>query len=113
MIPINTLGSVNEKELYSSLLAMSRDRKQLKTALVDAEYSMDRLDAALKGFVWILLIVSYFMIFGADPQTVLVTFSSFLLAIAFAIGNSVVRLLECIIFIFVRHPFDGKSMITT
>lgn len=46
------------------------------------------------------------MIFKADPSKVLLTLSSFLLATAFAIGNTAKTLLESVIFIFVTHPFD-------
>ena len=99
-------GSITEQELFSTLLSISRERKALKSALNDAEYAIDRLDVAVTALVWLVLFVSYFIIFGVDTQKVLLTLSSFLLAIAFAIGNSAKALLESIIFIFIRHPFD-------
>lgn len=99
-------GSLSENEFYTTLMAISRERKALRTALNDAESAIAKLDDAIAGVIIIVLVVAYFMIFRVDPNKVLLTVSSFLLATAFAIGSSAKALLESIIFLFVTHPFD-------
>jgi small-conductance mechanosensitive channel len=98
--------SLSESEFWTTLLSIARERKALRTALNDAEGAIDKLDTAVSGLLFLILPISYMTIFGVDPNKVIVTLSSFLLAIAFAIGNTAKTLLESVIFLFVSHPFD-------
>jgi small-conductance mechanosensitive channel len=102
----NWNGVIKETDIFTTLLSIARERRALKTALYDGESSVDRLDSAISGTCAMILFVFYFIIFGYNAQQVLTTLSSFLLAVAFAVGSSAKALLESIIFIFGRHPFD-------
>jgi hypothetical protein len=64
-------GALAENEIYTTLLKIARDRKALKSALNDAETAIDKLDSAVTGFCMLVLFVSYFIIFGTDPNKVL------------------------------------------
>lgn len=102
----NWNGELTEKEIHSTLLSISRERKALMSALNDAEIAVSKLDSALTGVTAFICFILYFIVFGVDAEKVLLTLSSFLLASAFAISSSAKALLESIIFIFVIHPFD-------
>ena len=80
--------SLTEKNFYTTLLHFARERTALRTALNDAESAVDKLNGAISGVLALILFVVYFIVFGSSPVAVLTTVSSFLLASAFAIGNS-------------------------
>lgn len=82
------------------------ERRALRTALNDAESAINRLGHAATGVLYFVLFIAGFLIFNVDPGQVLLTTSSFLLASAFAIGDTAKSLLQSILFIFSTHPFD-------
>ncbi|KAI3649862.1 hypothetical protein MP228_005494 [Amoeboaphelidium protococcarum] len=102
----NWNNELTERDFISTLHKICRERTALRSALNDAETAISKLDNAITGFLMLVLLIVYFIIFGSNPQTVLTTVSSFLLASAFAIGNSAKVLLDSIVFLFVTHPFD-------
>ena len=81
------IGSLTEKEIYTTLLSIARERNALKTALNDAETAIGRLGAAITGVMWFLLIIAYFIIYGSEPGKVFIQFFHTIFAYLFSGSN--------------------------
>lgn len=97
---------IDETQIFNTVIDIFKERNALKLALNDAEKAIDKLDGVITLFLMFILVPVYFIIYNVDPSKVLVSLSSTVVALGFAVGSSVQTVLQCIVFLFVTHPFD-------
>jgi small-conductance mechanosensitive channel len=98
--------SLSEKEFYRAVVETLVGRKSLGLSIVDAERSLEKLASIARVFALILSGFAASVIFGKDTTKILATTSTFLVAAAVGIGDTLKALLSSIVFLFVTHPFD-------
>ncbi|KAI9342433.1 hypothetical protein BD770DRAFT_329768, partial [Pilaira anomala] len=104
-------GHVSPRELRAGCIRTYRDRRNLARSMRDMSQATGKLDLLLLIiFVCIWIIVSL-AIFGINVSTQLTPLWSAFIAASFIFGNSAKDTFECILFVFVTHPFDSGDRV--
>ena len=74
--------------------------------LNDTKTAVNKLHRMVNILVGIVIAVIWLLILGIATSKFLLFLSSQLLLVAFVFGNTCKTVFECIIFLFVIHPFD-------
>uniref|UniRef100_A0A0K6S974 EF-hand domain-containing protein n=1 Tax=Chromera velia CCMP2878 TaxID=1169474 RepID=A0A0K6S974_9ALVE len=98
-------GKVTKREFVSALLMTYKDREALAKSLQSHEGIADVIVTICNFGLWVVLLFAGLYVFGVLSQFLL-TVSSFVVAIGFAIGGSLTNLVSSLVFVFVQHPFD-------
>ncbi|CAG8491946.1 8440_t:CDS:10 [Ambispora gerdemannii] len=96
-------GDVSKEEILIVCVETYKERKAIAASMRDLDNAVGKLDSILMVFIIILLFVAFL---DVSFQTYIATAGSILLALSFMVGSSAQALFECIIFLFVKHPFD-------
>lgn len=103
-------GTITKKEMKSSILYIYRERRNLFKSLRDLSEALGRLNLILYGFSGFLTAFLSLPVYGIELTAVL-PFTSILVALSFVFGSATRNTFECIIFLFVTHPYDTGDRI--
>lgn len=99
-------GDVSLDEMTMLVVGLGEERKNRATSMQDISHAIGVLDKLLSFIVLIAIALIYATFFStafaAKATQLWTTFTG----LAFAIGGTVTEFLACIIFLFVKHPYD-------
>ncbi|KAJ1341375.1 hypothetical protein BSLG_004105 [Batrachochytrium salamandrivorans] len=98
-------GSLSLKEMKHAVLRMYRERRNLFGSLHDLSQALGRLNQILYAFSILLTALFSLPIYGI-PLTAVLPFTSILVALSFIFGGAAKTTFDCIVFLFVTHPYD-------
>ncbi|KAJ6333219.1 hypothetical protein OIU77_009143 [Salix suchowensis] len=97
---------ISKKCLKNWVVNAFRERRALALTLNDTKTAVNKLHRMVNFLVGIVIAVIWLLILGIATSKFLLFLSSQLLLVAFVFGNTCKTVFECIIFLFVIHPFD-------
>ncbi|KAJ3300126.1 hypothetical protein HK104_004046, partial [Borealophlyctis nickersoniae] len=103
-------GSLTRRELKESIMHMYRERRGLFRALRDLSQAvgkLNRLFYVCSAFVTFCVALP---VFGISLSAML-PFTSFLLALSFVFGGAAKMMFECLLFLFLTHPYDSGDRV--
>ncbi|EFN55409.1 hypothetical protein CHLNCDRAFT_134529 [Chlorella variabilis] len=108
---VDHLGNLKDKPGANS---NEQERCHLALTLRDAKSVISKLERLLGCIIHTLCIFFYLAIFNIDVTQAWLTFSSIMLAFTFIFGNSIRTVFECVVWLFVVHPYDvGDTLVLT
>jgi hypothetical protein len=103
-------GSISREEFIFSLTVMYKEKRDLALSVNDLTQALGNLNKIMTVFSVICAAMISFPLFGISVDALL-PFSSVLLAVSFIFGGYARVTFECIIFLFVVHPYDTGDRI--
>jgi hypothetical protein len=103
-------GELTYSELKGSILRIYKEKRDLLKSLRDLSQALGQLNRILYGFVVAMTAICMLPIYGIPVEAVL-PFTSLIIAWSFIFGGSAKSTFECIIFLFINHPFDTGDKI--
>jgi hypothetical protein len=100
-------GAISLQDLESTVLKIYREKRALTDALGDLSEALGNLNRILYVFSFTITIL---LSFGIKIETIL-PFTSLILALSFIFGNSARATFQCIVFLFINHPYDSGDLI--
>ncbi|KAK4779704.1 hypothetical protein SAY87_015818 [Trapa incisa] len=97
---------ITKSALKNWVVNAFRDRRALALSLDDTKTAVKKLHQIVNIIVRVLVLIVWLLILGLITGKFLVLISSQILLVVFMFGNSCKTAFECIIFLFVMHPFD-------
>jgi small-conductance mechanosensitive channel len=94
------------EEMTMLVVGLGEDRKNRATSMQDISHAIDVLDNILGFIVLIAIALIYATFFSAAFAARATQLWTTFTGLAFAIGGTVTEFLACIIFLFVKHPYD-------
>ena len=85
--------------------AVCRERRDVAITLANTEEVLATLSALVGGVLHVAACFAYLAIFGVDVSHLVISLSSVAIAFAFIFGDSVKRVYESVVFLFVERPF--------
>lgn len=83
-----------------------QERKHLKYSLNDSKTAIEQLNNIITTCLIVIIIIVWLILMRILTTRILIFISSQLLLITFVFGNSAKTLFECLVFVFITHPFD-------
>ncbi|KAI5296455.1 hypothetical protein KEM52_002250 [Ascosphaera acerosa] len=105
-------GDISMEELEHCCVEIGRERKSITASLKDIDSVVGKLDHILLVIVVIFSIVILISIISTSAAGVLVSVGSAMLALSWLFSATAQELLQSIIFVFVKHPFDVGDRVT-
>ncbi|CAG8565165.1 8748_t:CDS:10 [Ambispora leptoticha] len=99
-------GDVSKEEILIVCVETYKERKAIAASMRDLDNAVGKLDSILMVVIYFVIILLFVAFLDVSFQTYIATAGSILLALSFMVGSSAQALFECIIFLFVKHPFD-------
>lgn len=99
-------GDVSMEEMTMLVVGLGEDRKNRATSMQDISHAIGVLDKVLGFLVLIAIALIYATFFSAAFASRATQLWTTFTGLAFAIGGTVTEFLACIIFLFVKHPYD-------
>ncbi|KAG9293212.1 hypothetical protein G9A89_010549 [Geosiphon pyriformis] len=99
-------GDVSKEEMLIACVEMYKERKAIAASMRDLDNAVGKLDSILMVVIYFIIILLFVAFLDVSFQTYIATAGSILLALSFMVGSTAQALFECIIFLFVKHPFD-------
>ena len=112
ILDVDNDGEASPQDVRDAIISMYKERKHLAFTLRDAKAAVVQLERTLAVVLHLAAVFGYLAIFRIPIYNVWITVSSVILAFAFVFGNSLRRLYESVIFIFLVHPFDVGDAVT-
>ena len=103
-------GSVTLGEFELTVRRIYGEKRALNDSLGDLSEALGNLNKCLYVFSGLASILCAFPVWGISINAIL-PFTSLLLALSFVFGASARKTFDCIIFLFVSHPFDSGDLI--
>lgn len=104
-------GTIDLFEMQSVIMAIYRDKRDLNASLNDLSNALGQLNLILYGFSIFVTFIFALPTFGVS-LTSIIPFSTFFVGLSFIFGGSAKTTFDCIIFIFVNHPFDSGMLLS-
>lgn len=98
-------GNVNLTEMKSAVIAIFKERRSLSQSLGSLAQSLAKLDNFFYFFSILLTVLLILPVWGISLNAIL-PFTSLILALSFIFGGAARNTFDCLIFIFVYHPYD-------
>lgn len=97
---------VARSDMREAVEIIYTERRHLASSLHDCAAIVQTLDGVVAVVLVFALFFLYLFLFNVNVVSVLVSLSGILVSVVFAIGNSLKRLCEAVLFLFVTHAFD-------
>lgn len=104
------LGYIDLPRLRQVITHIYRERRNLQQSLSDVSQALGRLNQILYAFSTAITLLFSMPILGITINAIL-PFTSLIFAMSFIFGGTAANTFECIIFLFVDHPFDAGDRI--
>ncbi|MCJ1479701.1 hypothetical protein MMC13_008387 [Lambiella insularis] len=105
-------GDISMEELESVCVEIGRERKSITASLKDLDSVVSKLDAILLFVVICVTILIFITLISVSAASVLTSAGSTVLALSWLFSATAQELLQSIIFVFVKHPFDVGDRVT-
>lgn len=99
-------GDVSMEEMTMLVVGLGEERKNRATSMQDISHAIGVLDKILSFIVLIAIALIYATFFSEAFASRATQLWTTFTGLAFAIGGTVTEFLACIIFLFVKHPYD-------
>ncbi|KAL1591057.1 hypothetical protein WHR41_00013 [Cladosporium halotolerans] len=99
-------GDVSMEEMTMLVVGLGEERKNRATSMQDISHAIGVLDKILSFMVLIAIALIYATFFSEAFASRATQLWTTFTGLAFAIGGTVTEFLACIIFLFVKHPYD-------
>ena len=99
-------GDISMEELESVCVEIGRERKSITASLKDLDSVVSKLDAILLFIVVCVTILVFITLISTSAAGVLTSAGSTVLALSWLFSATAQELLQSIIFVFYKHPFD-------
>ncbi|KDQ21736.1 hypothetical protein BOTBODRAFT_212160 [Botryobasidium botryosum FD-172 SS1] len=99
-------GDVTLEEVEVACQAISREQLCLVESMADVDSAVGRLDNILMSVYTIVVILFIAVALNPSVSTLLAGAGTFVLGLSWLIGATASEVLNSIIFLFVKHPFD-------
>jgi small-conductance mechanosensitive channel len=99
-------GDVSMEEMTMLVVSLGEDRKNRAQSMQDISHAIGVLDKMLSFIVLIAIALIYATFFSAAFASRATQLWTSFTGLAFAIGGTVTEVLACILFLFVKHPYD-------
>ena len=103
-------GSVSLSEFELTVRRIYGEKRALNDSLGDLSEALGNLNKCLYVFSILIAFLCAFPVWGISINAI-IPFTSLLLALSFVFGASARKTFDCIIFLFVSHPFDSGDLI--
>ncbi|RKP39411.1 Mechanosensitive ion channel-domain-containing protein, partial [Dimargaris cristalligena] len=104
-------GDVTKKEMRDRIIATYKERRALNASLRDMSQIVGKLDKILVVISVVLIAIFCSMVFGQSPAASLVSFGTLFVAWSFIFGGTLKNMFECLIFLFITHPYDAGDQV--
>ena len=99
-------GDISMEELEAVCVEIGRERKAITASLKDLDSVVGRLDDVFMFIVFIIAVLVFISLISTSAAGVLTSAGSAVLALSWLFSATAQELLQSIIFVFVKHPFD-------
>ncbi|KIW03908.1 uncharacterized protein PV09_04751 [Verruconis gallopava] len=99
-------GDISMEELEAVCVEIGRERKAITASLKDLDSVVGRLDDVFMFIVFIIAVLVLISLISTSAAGVLTSAGSTVLALSWLFSATAQELLQSIIFVFVKHPFD-------
>ncbi|CAM9233874.1 unnamed protein product [Phaeothamnion confervicola] len=106
MFDIDGNGEATREEMVQGVVHTFHDHKSLSLTLKDSQHIAVKLGQIIGAVILFVLLFVWLALWGFDVKALSITFASFLVAIAFMIGNAASNLFVSIIYVFVMRMYD-------
>ncbi|KAJ5698785.1 hypothetical protein N7462_000790 [Penicillium macrosclerotiorum] len=105
-------GDISMEELESVCVDIGRERKSITASLKDLDSVVSKLDDIFMFFVFVVVLIVFLSLISTSAAGVLTSAGSSILALSWLFSATAQELLQSIIFVFVKHPFDVGDRVT-
>ena len=99
-------GSVSRAEFRNAVMGIFSETRNLAKSIMDGDSALDKLDRILISALLLILGFLLLAVFKLPAQSILSLGLSAAIALNVFIGDSIKKIFENIIFIFLHHPYD-------
>ena len=99
-------GDISMEELEAVCVEIGRERKSITASLKDLDSVVSKLDDVFMFIVAVITILVFISLISTSAAGVLTSAGSTVLALSWLFSATAQELLQSIIFVFVKHPFD-------
>ena len=99
-------GEITKNELCRQIIEIYKERKYLARSVRDIGHCIGQLDSILMTFCVLILIIVSCLLLDVDVTSLIASFGTLLLGLTFIFGSSAKNLFECLVFLFIVHPYD-------
>ncbi|KAJ1658836.1 hypothetical protein IWQ61_001985 [Dispira simplex] len=104
-------GDISRKEMRDRILNIYKERRALNSSLRDMSQIVGKLDKILIALAIVIAAILCSMVFGQNPGASLVSFGTLFVAWSFVFGGTLKNIFECLIFLFITHPYDAGDVV--
>ncbi|EPX71933.1 MS ion channel protein 1 [Schizosaccharomyces octosporus yFS286] len=105
-------GDITCEEIELAIVEIGKERKIISASLRDLNVSIGKLDAICMFFVALITLFIFLYLIARNFSGVLTSAGTWLLGLSWLFSSSAVELLNSIIFVFVKHPYDVGDRIS-
>ena len=103
-------GKLSFEEIRGTMQMIYKEKRDLHFSLNDLSHALGHLNWILYGFSAFVTLLISLPIYGISLNAIL-PFTSFFLALSFIFGGTAKTAFDCIVFLFVRHPYDSGDRV--
>jgi small-conductance mechanosensitive channel len=105
-------GDISMEELEAVCVEIGRERKSITASLKDLDSVVGKLDDMLMFLVFVITILVFISLISTSAAGVLTSAGSTMLGLSWLFSATATEILQSIIFVFVKHPFDVGDRVT-
>lgn len=105
-------GDISMEELEAVCVEIGRERKAITASLKDLDSVVSKLDDLFLFFVAIISILVFITLISTSAAGVLTSAGSAILALSWLFSATAQEVLQSIVFVFIKHPFDVGDRVT-
>ncbi|KAH0406427.1 hypothetical protein KCU90_g24049, partial [Aureobasidium melanogenum] len=105
-------GDISMEELEAVCVEIGRERKSITASLKDLDSVVGKLDDMFMFLVAVITILVFISLISTSAAGVLTSAGSTVLGLSWLFSATATEVLQSIIFVFVKHPFDVGDRVT-
>lgn len=105
-------GDISMEELEAVCVEIGRERKAITASLKDLDSVVSKLDNLFLFIVGIITILVFISLISTSAAGVLTSAGSAVLALSWLFSATAQEVLQSIVFVFIKHPFDVGDRVT-
>jgi len=105
-------GDISMEELEAVCVEIGRERKAITASLKDLDSVVSKLDNLFLFIVAIITILVFISLISTSAAGVLTSAGSAVLALSWLFSATAQEVLQSIVFVFIKHPFDVGDRVT-
>lgn len=105
-------GDISMEELEAVCVEIGRERKAITASLKDLDSVVSKLDNLFLFIVAIITILVFISLISTSAAGVLTSAGSAVLALSWLFSLTAQEILQSIVFVFIKHPFDVGDRVT-